>query len=129
MEPSCGEAKNGRHTQQKSWLCFTICPKDTRSISVLSAGKWQNQRGFRDMKGIFLFILMSAKSHLHGLTFNFSRGGESTSIIVFSIPTISFLSIFIVSMWKWNSFSCIWLFVTPWTIQSMEFSRPEYWAE
>ena len=26
----------------------------------------------------------------------------------------------------WKSLSCVWLFVTPWTIQSMEFSRPEY---
>ena len=24
--------------------------------------------------------------------------------------------------------SCVRLFVTPWTIQSMEFSRPEYWS-
>ena len=23
---------------------------------------------------------------------------------------------------------CVWLFVTPWTIQSVEFSRPEYWS-
>ena len=29
--------------------------------------------------------------------------------------------------WKWRSLSCVQLFVTPWTIQSMEFSRPEYW--
>ena len=29
---------------------------------------------------------------------------------------------------KWNSFSHVWLFTTPWTIQSMEFSRPEYWS-
>ena len=28
----------------------------------------------------------------------------------------------------WKSLSRIWLFVTPWTIQSMEFSRPEYWS-
>ena len=27
---------------------------------------------------------------------------------------------------KWKSLSLVWLFVTPWTIQSMEFSRPEY---
>ena len=26
-----------------------------------------------------------------------------------------------------QSLSCVWLFATPWTIQSMEFSRPEYW--
>ena len=24
--------------------------------------------------------------------------------------------------------SCVWLFATPWTTQSMEFSRPEYWS-
>ena len=27
----------------------------------------------------------------------------------------------------WKSLSCIWLFAAPRTIQSMEFSRPEYW--
>ena len=27
-----------------------------------------------------------------------------------------------------QSLSHIWLFVTPWTIQSMKFSRPEYWS-
>ena len=29
---------------------------------------------------------------------------------------------------KLKSLSCVWHFVTPWTIQSMEFSRPEYWS-
>ena len=29
---------------------------------------------------------------------------------------------------KWKSFSCVWLFATPWTIQPREFSRPEYWS-
>ena len=28
---------------------------------------------------------------------------------------------------KWKSLSRVWLFVTPWATQSMEFSRPEYW--
>ena len=31
------------------------------------------------------------------------------------------------SWWKWKLLSHIQLFVTPWTIQSVEFSRPEYW--
>ena len=31
--------------------------------------------------------------------------------------------------WKWKSLSPVWLFVTPQTIQSMEFSRQEYWHE
>ena len=29
---------------------------------------------------------------------------------------------------QWKSLSRVWLFATPWTIQSMEFSRPEYWS-
>ena len=29
---------------------------------------------------------------------------------------------------KWKSLSRVWLFATPWAIQSMEFSRPEYWS-
>ena len=31
-------------------------------------------------------------------------------------------------LWKWKSLTCVRLFVTPWTIQSMEFSRPKYWS-
>ena len=30
--------------------------------------------------------------------------------------------------WKWKSLSRVWLFSTQWTIQSMEFPRPEYWS-
>ena len=29
---------------------------------------------------------------------------------------------------KWKSLSRVRLFATPWTIQFMEFSRPEYWS-
>ena len=28
----------------------------------------------------------------------------------------------------WKSLSRVWFFVTPWTKQSMEFSRPKYWS-
>ena len=30
--------------------------------------------------------------------------------------------------WKWKLLSQVWLSATPWTIQSMEFSRQEYWS-
>ena len=33
--------------------------------------------------------------------------------------------------WKWSeskSLSSVWLFATSWAVQSMEFSRPEYWS-
>ena len=29
---------------------------------------------------------------------------------------------------EWKLLDHVWLFVTPWSIQSMEFSRPEYWS-
>ena len=28
----------------------------------------------------------------------------------------------------WKLLSCVWLFVATWAIQSIEFSRPEYWS-
>ena len=30
--------------------------------------------------------------------------------------------------WKWKALSHVRLFATPWTIESMEFSRPEFWS-
>ena len=30
-------------------------------------------------------------------------------------------------VWRGKSLSCGWLFVIPWTLQSIEFSRSEYW--
>ena len=33
-----------------------------------------------------------------------------------------------IQVWKWKSLSHVQLFVTPWTIQSMEFCRPEYFS-
>ena len=30
--------------------------------------------------------------------------------------------------WKGKSFSRVWLFATPWSTQSVGFSRPEYWS-
>ena len=34
---------------------------------------------------------------------------------------------FNIDKWKWKPLSRVWFCATPWTIQSMEFSRPEYW--
>ena len=34
--------------------------------------------------------------------------------------------IILLMKWKWESLGCVRLFATPWTIQSMAFSRPEY---
>ena len=41
---------------------------------------------------------------------------------------IYFGNLVIHGKWKWKSLSGVQLFATPWTTQSMEFSRPEYWS-
>ena len=47
----------------------------------------------------------------------------------YSLGPCTFFSILGESVqWKWNWLSHVQLLVTPWTIQSMEFSRPDYWS-
>ena len=48
--------------------------------------------------------------------------------ILYSWDTWEAPLILLYEMWEWKSLSCVWLFVTPWTIESMGFSRPEYWS-
>ena len=43
-------------------------------------------------------------------------------------PTGANASIYVQKTRKWKSLSRVRLFATPWTIQSMEFSRPESWS-
>ena len=38
------------------------------------------------------------------------------------------MSLLLNTLWKWKSYSCVPLFVIPWIVESMEFSRPEYWS-
>jgi len=38
------------------------------------------------------------------------------------------MSLLLNTLWMWKSFSCVPLFVIPWIVQFMEFSRPEYWS-
>ena len=40
----------------------------------------------------------------------------------------TWLSMTLLWKWTWKSLSHVRLFVIPWTIQSMELSRPEYWS-
>ena len=43
-------------------------------------------------------------------------------------PLVSTRGVPLILKWKRRSLSRVRLFVTPWTIQSLEFSRPEYWS-
>ena len=67
------------------------------------------------------------------------KGGHSRTVINMHYRATGFPSGSVVKkkkkkiclpMQEWNKkgFSLVQLFATPWTIQSMEFSRPEYWS-
>ena len=92
------------------------------------------------MKELFLF---SRCSSVHGIfqagilewvAISFSKGSSHLRIELESpvLADISFTTEPLgkprIKEWKWKSLSCVQLLVTPWTIQSMEFSRPEYWS-
>ena len=56
---------------------------------------------------------------------------------ILQVTTLEWVTISFPNAWKWKvkvkSFSCVWLFVTPWTAAyqappSMGFSRQEYWS-
>ena len=85
-----------------------------RNSSVLSLLVWQREK-------------RSSRPHL---ALNASAWSWHISfLLAFHWPrqiTRSFLCSMGVSEWK--SLSRVWLFATPWTIQSMEFSRQEYWS-
>ena len=53
-------------------------------------------------------------------------GGYKKFKGLYRFPFFSFVSD--ISEMKWKSLSCVWLFVIPLTVQSMEFSRSEYWS-
>ena len=48
--------------------------------------------------------------------------------LVIIINHVGKLVLYALIWWKWKLLSHVWLFATLWTIQSMEFSRPEYWS-
>ena len=66
--------------------------------------------------------------HIHSLLFRFpSYLGHQralSSSLCCAVGSVSYL----LYTWKWKLLSHVWLFVTPWIMQSMEFSRPEFWG-
>ena len=82
-----------------------------------------------------------SQTQLNNFTFTFiySNKGMLLSKAYFVLRNYwmskSNITLCISVLWKWkcSSLSCVWLFVTPWTVAcqtpvSMEFSRKEYWS-
>ena len=57
----------------------------------------------------------------HSLVLEYLHPSKGNSIVIKQ-------SLLIPSPCECKSLSRVWLSATPWTIQSMEFSRPEYWS-
>ena len=76
----------------------------------------QGSRGDADTVNVFYFD----ESHL------------TINVLAVCLSIHIFMDNWVVPVWtvmsKWKSLSRVWLFVIPWTVQSMEFSRPEYWS-
>ena len=68
-------------------------------------------------------------STVHTFTLSLSKFIANTIKLVFMLHS-SLLTVLFPQLQerKWKSLSRVWLFATPWTIQSMEFSRPGYWS-
>ena len=50
-------------------------------------------------------------------------------VLTFILYIFLLINFYIACVSEWKLLSHVWLFVTPWAIQSMVFSRPEYWSE
>ena len=95
----------GQPTRDWTWQTDSLLPSHQGSPWwQLPRSRWHGNK-WTSSGTLYLKIMMA---------FSDSRNRNS------SLPAYLFL-------WKWKSLSRVQLFVTPWTIQSMEFCRPEYW--
>ena len=78
-------------------------------------------------KNFQMFKLDLAKAEESGIKSPISTGSykrqENSRKASASLTTLKSLT-----MWKLKLLSCVQLFGTLWTVQSMEFSRPAYWS-
>ena len=112
------------------------------SFIVLRKGKWvlnSNQTITKQNHGNLMVYWVFSNFIFCSLTFELYWGCEQMLVVLLGNHErrlkmrglnmrISVFPIQNCNACKWKLLSCVQLFVTPWTIQSMEFSRPEYWS-
>ena len=76
----------------------------------------------------FFTIQLSHPYMTTGKTIALTRQTLVGKVMSLLLNMLSTLVIILTRCKQWKSLSPVWLFATPWTIQSMEFSRPEYWS-
>ena len=114
-----------------SWLqspsAVILEPKEIKSVTVSIVSLFFANEVMELDAMIFLFCMLSVKPAFSLCSFTFIK-----RLFSFSLPLVWYhlhiWGYWYFSPWKWKSLSCVRLFVTPWTLQSMEFSRPEYWS-
>ena len=84
----------------------------------------ESERAGRSVSGVWLFATPWTIAHQAPLSIGFSRQ-EYRIGLLFTSPGI-FLTQGLKREWM-RLLSHVRLFATPWTIQSLEFSMPEYW--
>ena len=86
---------------------------------------WVRSLGWKDTleKGTGYPLLYSGlENSMHGVAL-----GATEWNVTFTFFQV-YSQVIQLDMWKSKSLSYVWLFLTPWTLQPMEFSRPEYWS-
>ena len=98
------------------------------AISFSNAWKWKVK--VKSLSRVQLFATQWTAAYQAPPSMGFSRQQFTTlGETVSSLCTNSmFCQSLFVACEKWKSLSRVQLFVIPWIIQSMEFSRPEYWS-
>ena len=83
-------------------------------VNLGGVGPWVDPTSWR-LPGCQRHCWAHGFSHLCGHWNHLAGGGVWKNWVPGSVST-------------WKVLSHVWLFATPWTIQSLEFSRPEYWS-
>ena len=98
-----------------SVFTFIICPHVTTNTVF--------HKQIISQRGSLSFRRSSPLPHACDTLHSTFLAQRKLSMLLFwHLICISFIEV------KWKLLSHVWLFATPWTTQSMEFSRPEYWS-
>ena len=118
--PMWQETETNRLTTQKNWTLLTTLWVSLE-VDYLQFSPQGTDSNFRDGKWL-IWMSQVAREDLER---------KEKQALPNSKACASFTALYSLSKWKWKwkSLSSVWLFVTPWTIKSLEFSRPEYWSE
>ena len=118
------------HPQKTNW-CF-INKDEGENESAL--GNWQSvtaSSGGRQTEISRLCVKQLSLPSFSACFLGNLRAYQKKTGVIWKPPGRDPYSLLNVNSWmkvKWKSHGRVQLFVTPWTIQSMGFSRPEYWS-